>query len=76
MNRAFHRVEIYSRPDGSAVAECQTNDDDDDGVPDGRTAEWTLEHKTIEQALKQHGKCRVGISGIVVTVCLDGNRVE
>lgn len=74
--KAFHRIDITSHDDGSATAWCITNDNDDDGYPDGTTAEWRIEHASVADALRHHGKCRVGISGIVVTVLLDGLRVE
>lgn len=52
-----------------------TNDNNDDGVVDGTTEEWTLEFENVAAFRKFCGKCRVGISGIRVFVLLDGKQV-
>lgn len=53
-----------------------TNDNNDDGHPDGRTEEWTMDFPDKAAALKHCGVCRVGVSGIRVTVRLDGEEVR
>jgi hypothetical protein len=73
---ALQRYFIDSQPDGSAVVHCETNDDDDDGVPDGSWENWDMEFPTVKKALKHCGKCRIGISGVIVTVTLDGEEVR
>ena len=52
-----------------------TNDDDDDGMPDGEWTEWTENYTLtahMDKAIASAGKCRIGISGVIVTVMLDG----
>lgn len=69
------RYDVFSgRADGQPGAEirCSTNDDNDDGFPDGDIAEWTLKFDTVEEALKHAGKTRRGFYGQPVTVTLDG----
>ena len=73
---ALHRYEISSQPDGTALVHNMTNDNDDDGVPDGRWDSWTIDYPSVSKALKDCGKCRVGISGVIVTVTLDGKEVR
>lgn len=75
MGSTWSRVDLYTREDGTVLAECSTNDNRDQGY-DSEDAYWTLQHPSKESALKQHGKCRVGISGIKVIVTLDGEEVR
>lgn len=62
--------------DQSVRIECETNDDDDDGYPDGEIERWTMTFPTVDAALAYAGKCRVGVSGVIVTVTLDGEEVR
>ncbi len=62
-------------PDGTVHVACGTNDDRDLGYPSGESW-YTLTHASLDDARRTRGVCRVGISGIVVTVTLDGQRVE
>jgi hypothetical protein len=71
---AVHRIEIVTVENGVKVTQT-TNDDDDDGVPDGDWATWQ-HFTTRESALERAGRCRVGVSGVVVTVTLDGEEVR
>jgi hypothetical protein len=71
----IQRYFITTTPDG-AVVNCITNDDDDDGYPDGRWVAWEEEYPSVEKALAIKGKCRIGISGVIVTVTLDGKEIR
>lgn len=51
-----------------------TNDDQDRGYPND-DAGWAMDFDTVEQALKHTGTSRVGISGVRVTVTLDGEKI-
>jgi len=70
-----HRHTIVTQDD-EAIVHTETNDDNDDGYPDGHWESWTLSYPSVEQALKHTGKCRVGVSGVIVTVTLDGEEVR
>jgi hypothetical protein len=72
---AWHRIDAHTQSDGSIVALNQTNDDNDDGYPDGETAEWSITYKDRSQFDRCVGVSRVGISGIRVTVTLDGKEI-
>jgi len=74
---AIHRYGIHTdRPNGMVLVVSETNDDNDDGYPDGRWDTWSLEFPTLESALKHTGICRVGISGVIVTVSVDGKEIR
>ena len=70
-----HRHTVVTQGD-EAIIHTETNDDNDDGYPDGHWESWTLSYPSVEQALKHTGKCRVGVSGVIVTVTLDGEEVR
>jgi hypothetical protein len=72
----LQRYFITANPDGTAVCWCETNDDDDDGYPDGAWEQWEEQYPSVEKALDVKGKCHVGISGVIVTVLLDGKEVR
>lgn len=70
---AVHRIEVISDPAlGGCVVRHQTNDDDDDGFADGQWTTWAEGYDSVELALERVGKCRIGISGVIVSVTLDG----
>ena len=73
---AIQRYKITSLPDGSAVVYVETNDDNDDGIPDGKWEDWRLEFPTVKKAKKHCGKCRIGVSGVIVSVELDGEEIR
>lgn len=60
----------------TVLVRVETNDDDDDGYPDGEWAAWEEKFDTEYQALKHTGVSRVGISGVIVTVELNGRTVK
>jgi hypothetical protein len=74
-DRAFHNIDITTRADGSVWAVHTTNDDNDDGYPDGATQVWALNYKSVEDAKRVSGKSRIGISGVIVTVTVEGRVV-
>ena len=74
-DRAWQRYDLYTQPDGTIRGEASTNDDNDDGYPDGTVDRWPLKFQNREDALKHFGTCRFGISGIEVEVTLDGERI-
>jgi hypothetical protein len=55
--------------------EYETNDDNDDGIPDGEVTRETCVVPTLERAQRLTGHCRTGWSGHAVTVFLDGTRL-
>jgi len=73
---ALHRMSIVEEADGRILCYNETNDDNDDGYPDGDWSSWTAKFPTIDAALRSCGKCRVGISGVIVTVTVDGKEVR
>lgn len=75
---AWQHYHIITCVEDDAVVrvECETNDDDDDGYPDGEITRWTETFNTLDAALRNKGKCRVGVSGVIVTVTLDGEEVR
>jgi hypothetical protein len=60
---------------GKVLVLVKTNDNDDDGYDDGEIAEWEESFASLEAALKYTGHSRVGVSGVAVTVTVDGERV-
>jgi hypothetical protein len=74
---ALHRIEVTTSDStvGGFVT-VKTNDDDDDGYPDGEWVEWEQTFGTADKALEYAGKCHVGISGVIVTVTHNGEEVR
>jgi hypothetical protein len=73
--QTWTEYQIVSEGEG-AIVYASTNDDNDDGVPDGEVAEWRQEWPTVEAALKHTGKTRTGFYGQPVRVFLDGQEVR
>lgn len=75
---AIHRYFISTEvPYGSDVlVYVETNDDNDDGYPDGDWTNWTLAFRSVEKAREHCGVCRIGISGVIVTVTLNGEEIH
>ena len=71
---AWHRIDIQTLGKGRCVVHESTNDNDDDGYDDGEVVSWNYEDN-IARALLRHGKSHVGISGVKVTVTLDGEEL-
>lgn len=72
--QAWHRIEAYTNPDGSIRATESTNDNLDRGYP-SEFAEWERNFRTRSMFDSQVGKSRIGCSGVVVDVYLDGQRI-
>jgi hypothetical protein len=71
---AWQVYEVFSEDvHGKVRVLVSTNDDDDDGIPDGKVEQWSMEFPSVEAALEHCGRSRVGISGVRVTVLLDGS---
>lgn len=75
---AYQRYHVITGVEADTVVrvECETNDDDDDGYPDGQIDRWTMFFPSVAKALAYAGTCRIGVSGVVVTVTLDGEEVR
>jgi hypothetical protein len=61
---------------GQVVVRAETNDNNDDGYPDGEWVAWENTFPDVKSALKHTGVCRVGVSGVVVTVNMDGKEIR
>ena len=72
--QAFHKIDITTYPDGSALVVEETNDDNDDGMPDGVITRWETLWPDAQTAIRSKGKSRTGISGVVVNVTIDGRQ--
>jgi hypothetical protein len=74
---ALHRIRVTTSDStvGGFVEE-KTNDNDDDGYPDGEWVEWENTFGTADAALKHAGRCRVGMSGVIVTVSHNGQEIR
>jgi hypothetical protein len=68
----FQRVMFASGPEGWIV-KAATNDDNDDGWPDGHIETWEFQFPTLEAALDHTGVTRRGFYGHPVEVYLYGD---
>jgi hypothetical protein len=75
MSGAWLRYDAWTLEDGRIRVSAQTNDNNDDGYDDGESTEWGLTLRDRAAFDRQIGRSRVGISGIRVTVELDGARL-
>src|SRR5262245_19408553 len=73
---AVQRITGTSAPYGGVFASYETNDSDDDGWPDGEWESWTDFFPSVQNFKKNAGICRVGVSGVIVTVILDGEELH
>jgi hypothetical protein len=71
----YHDICIETLGEDGVIVREVTNDDNDDGYSDGQEASWEWRAPSLEKALKRTGKSRIGISGITVTVSVDGEVV-
>ena len=73
---AWQRYDGITYSDGSVAVECGTNDNDDDGFPDREGPQyWHIIVPNVAAFKKFAGTSRIGVSGIRVTVTLDGKPV-
>lgn len=73
---AVHRIKGTTTEGGGVDVIVSTNDDDDDGIPDGGWDTWPMRFDHPENFLGYAGVCRIGISGVIVTVTLDGKEIR
>jgi hypothetical protein len=66
---------IYSSANGKATIDWETNDDDDDGYPDGEVTRETFHFPSLKKALAFAGKSHTGLYGQPVDVYLDGKKI-
>lgn len=57
------------------LVEFKTNDDNDDGYPDGEEVRAVYHCKSLNQALGVTGKSRIGLYGQPVDVYLDDKKI-
>lgn len=77
-NPAWQRYDLETSPDGRTITGItSTNDDDDDGYPDcGEIQMWRVVFRDRAEMIERtSGGSHTGISGIRVTVFLDGVEV-
>lgn len=72
---AYHHIDVVTRDDGGADVRHETNDDNDDGWPDGKVTRWTDRWRDAEAARRSAGVSRTGVSGVRVRVTVDGVEV-
>lgn len=76
MDAAYHRSFIYTAGSSGCVTVVhETNDNLDRGYPN-ECARWESTYASLEDALKRCGGTRVGCSGVLVTVTVDGVVVD
>jgi hypothetical protein len=75
MSDTYTIYRIYTSADGSASVEWETNDDNDDGYPDGEVTKATYGFATVEKAKKFAGTSHTGLQGQPVDVYLDGKKI-
>lgn len=75
MDNIYTNFYITTLPKGKALIRLETNDNNDDGIPDGYVDVW--EHKTeLWIALELAGETsHKGLYGQPVNVFLDGKRI-
>jgi|GEM_PF-4941853 len=72
---AQHTIDVLGpAPDGSYLVEEWTNDDEDHGYPN-EEASWYAVYPTLKATIKHCGVSRIGVSGVQVTVSLNGKRI-
>lgn len=70
----YSRWDITTLAEGKAHVRYETNDNDDDGHPDGEVATWEKDVK-IDVARDVTGVSRIGYYGQAVDVYLDGKKI-
>ena len=76
MNNAFEIIRHETMKDGRILTHVTTNDDNDDGLPDGHITEFDLGPWDRRQALlSPRDRSHIGVSGVYVYVYLDGNEL-
>ncbi len=73
--KAYQNYYLSTESDGSISGRCETNDNLDQGAPN-EFAEWEVRFRNHQEMVSHTGLSHVGISGVAVTVYLDGERLE
>ena len=72
----YHCVWHTTEPDGRISSYHRTNDDNDDGLPDGEVQDWKIGPQPKAIALKSpYNRSHIGCSGVYVYVYLDGKEL-
>lgn len=75
MADTYTRYDITTLPDSKAHIRMTTNDDNDDGYPDGQDVSWERD-TAMQTAMKVAGyRSHTGYYGQPVDVYLDGKRI-
>ena len=61
---------------GPVVVTVETNDDNDDGVPDGEVVRYQIRCASLDTAIKRYGRSRFGLYVQPVEVFVNGQRAE
>ena len=72
--QAWQVYELESNPDGTIRGTAITHDYDDNRYLD-ETTRWPVRYRNREEMIQRTGGSHVGISGIQVTVYLDGYEI-
>jgi hypothetical protein len=76
MSHAYHNVWHVTDSDGRIISRHETNDDNDDGWPDGEVTRYSIGPQPKERALQSpYDRSHIGISGVYVYVYLDGKEI-
>lgn len=70
----YQRYDLYTQSDGTLRGLTETNDDNDDGIPD-TVERWEVSYADRAHALRATGGSHIGANGCKVEVFIDGDRV-
>ena len=71
---ARHTYHLHSLPGGAIEGTAWTNDNRDEGIP-SEEASWPVKYRSRADAERSTGKSHIGISGVIVEVFLDGQKI-
>ena len=74
--QAWQTYDLFTAEDGTIRGTASTNDDNDDGYPDGDISRWEVSYQNRAEMLKRTGGTHYGCSGIHVLVYLDLQEVK
>jgi len=73
--RAWISYRLHTTERGGITGVCETNDNLDRGYESEHDS-WPVSYSDVQEMRKRTGGCHTGISGIEITVYLDGVRIE
>ncbi len=73
-DHAYHTYHLQTNSDSSISGTSETNDNLDHGYA-SQYASWTVRYRDRAHMDKEVGKSRIGCSGVVVDVYLDGTKI-